>query len=67
MSGTPDPRDLITLREAVDRWPMVSRKVIRRQIDAGNLRGYHIGRTIYVRRDEVDNLMRPVTPEAVDG
>ena len=46
-------------------WVNVSAKTIRRRIAAGELRAYRCGKTIRVKTDDLEAMMRPV-PSAKD-
>ena len=46
-------------------WVSLSAKTIRRKIAAGELRAYRCGKTIRVKTDDLEAMMRPV-PSAKD-
>ena len=46
-------------------WVSVSAKTIRRKIAAGELRAYRCGKTIRIKTDDLEAMMRPV-PSAKD-
>ena len=50
---------------AAAMWVSLSAKTIRRRIAAGDLRAYRCGKTIRVRTDDLEAMMRPV-PSAKD-
>lgn len=41
-------------------WMSVSAKTIRRRIAAGDLRAYRCGKTIRVKTDDLEAMMRPI-------
>lgn len=46
-------------------WVSLSTKTIRRKIAAGDLRAYRCGKTIRIKTDDLEEMMRPV-PSAKD-
>ncbi|MFD1251193.1 excisionase family DNA-binding protein [Nocardioides ginsengisoli] len=46
-------------------WVSLSAKTIRRKIAAGELRAYRCGKTIRIKTDDLEAMMRPV-PSAKD-
>ena len=50
---------------AAASWVSVSVKTIRRRIAAGDLRAYRCGKSIRVKTDDLEAMMRPV-PSAKD-
>ena len=46
-------------------WVSMSAKTIRRKIAAGELRAYRCGKTIRIKTDDLEAMMRPV-PSAKD-
>ena len=64
--ATIQEREFYTVSEAA-RMLDVSRTTIWRWIDEGKLPAYRVGgRTIRIRRQDVDEMLRPVTPQSTE-
>lgn len=57
------PIQLITLAEAAEQLA-VSERTVRRAISAGRLPAFSIGRSIRVRAQDLEKVLRPVPPSA---
>lgn len=63
--GSPDDRPRWLSITGAAHWVSLSAKTIRRKIAAGELRAYRCGKTIRIKTDDLEAMMRPV-PSAKD-